>query len=128
MQGEWFFTGDKYRCDKDGYFWYAGRCDDMFRVSGQWVSPIEIENTLIDHPAVLESAVVPFADEDDLLRPRAFLVLDRGWEAGESLVRELQEFVKQNITPYKYPRRIDFVRELPKTAAGKIQRFKLRRE
>ena len=126
MQGDWFFTGDKYRRDQDGYFWYAGRSDDMFRVSGHWVSPIEIENTLIEHPAVLESAVVPDPDGNDLIKPRAFAVLNRGSKADEDLVRELQNFVKQRLSAYKYPRRVDFVRDLPKTAAGKIQRFKLR--
>ncbi|MDA2928427.1 hypothetical protein MYX84_00520 [Acidobacteria bacterium AH-259-O06] len=128
MRGEWFFSGDKYYADQDGYLWYAGRADDMFRVSGQWVSPVEVENTLIEHPGVLESAVVPCKDEKELLKPKAFVVLKEGWSAGEDLGRELKEFVKQRITPYKYPREIEFVKELPKTTAGKIQRFKLRAE
>ena len=128
MQGEWFFTGDKYSADPDGYLWYAGRSDDMFRVSGEWVSPTEVESALIEHPAVLESAVVPYTDENGLLKPQAWVVLKQGWAAGEDLVGELQEFVKQRIAPYKYPRRISFLEELPKTATGKIQRYRLREE
>lgn len=126
MQGEWFFTGDKFFQDADGYLWYAGRADDMFRVSGQWVSPIEVENTLIEHPAVLESAVVPYQDENRLLKPKAYVVLKPGQTEGEELARELQAFVKARISPYKYPRRIEFTASLPKTSTGKIQRFQLR--
>ncbi|MBI3941083.1 MAG: benzoate-CoA ligase family protein [Acidobacteria bacterium] len=126
MQGEWFLTGDKYYQDEDDYLWYAGRSDDMFRVSGQWVSPIEIENALIEHPAVLESAVVAHEEENRLLKPKAYVVLKQGWTGDDALVQALQDFLKQRVTPYKYPRRIEFVKELPKTAAGKIQRFKLR--
>lgn len=126
MQGEWFFTGDKYYLDDDNFLWYAGRSDDMFRVSGQWLSPIEVENTLVEHPAVLESAVVPFETKDKLHKPKAFIVLKNSYRGSDDLVRELQEFVKQRIAPYKYPRQVEFVKSLPKTAAGKIQRFKLR--
>ena len=126
MRGRWFFTGDKYIVDEDGYYWYAGRSDDMFRVSGQWVSPIEVECTLIEHPSVLEAAVIAFEEETGLHTPKAFVVLRDGFAEGEELVRELQNFVKQRITPYKYPRRIEFLTELPKTAAGKVLRYKLR--
>ena len=126
IQGEWFFTGDKYYSDSDGYLWYAGRSDDMFRVSGQWLSPIEVENALIEHPAVLESAVVPYQEPNRLLKPMAYVVLKPGWTPGEHLIGELEEFLKHRIAPYKYPRRIEFLQELPKTATGKIQRFKLR--
>jgi benzoate-CoA ligase len=126
MRGRWFFTGDKYRVDPDGYYWYAGRSDDMFRVSGQWVSPIEIESTLIEHPGVLESAVIPFEEETGLHTPLAFVVLRAGHRASAELVKELQDFVKHRITPYKYPRRVEFLAELPKSAAGKVLRYKLR--
>jgi len=126
MRGRWFFTGDKYSVDEDGYFWYAGRSDDMFRVSGQWVSPIEVEATLIEHPCVLEAAVIAFEEETGLHTPQAFIVLKNGHAESKELVTELQDFVKQRITPYKYPRRIEFLVELPKTAAGKVLRYKLR--
>jgi benzoate-CoA ligase len=126
MRGRWFFTGDKYRLDPEGYYWYAGRADDMFRVSGQWVSPIEIEGTLIEHPCVLESAVIAFEEENGLHTPQAFVVLKAGHDASAQVAKELQDFVKQRITPYKYPRRIEFLPELPKSAAGKVLRYKLR--
>jgi benzoate-CoA ligase len=126
MRGCWFFTGDKYTVDEDGYYWYAGRSDDMFRVSGQWVSPIEVESTLIEHPCVLEAAVIAFEEETGLHKPKAFVVLRHGYAGGPELVRELQEFVKDRIAPYKYPRHIEFLSELPKTAAGKVLRYKLR--
>jgi benzoate-CoA ligase len=126
MRGEWFVTGDKYRKDEDGYYWYAGRSDDMFRVSGQWVSPNEVESALIEHSSVLEAAVVAFEEENKLHTPKAFVVLKHGVASSPELVRELQDFVKQRITPYKYPRRIEFLPELPKSAAGKVLRYKLR--
>ena len=126
MRGRWFFTGDKYRVDDDGYYWYAGRSDDMFRVSGQWVSPIEVECTLIEHPYVLEAAVIAFEEETGLHTPKAFVVLRESHRASAEFARELQEFVKHRITPYKYPRRIEFLTELPKTAAGKVLRYRLR--
>jgi len=126
MRGRWFFTGDKYRVDEDGYYWYAGRSDDMFRVSGQWVSPIEVECTLIEHPCVLEAAVIAFEEETGLHTPKAFVVLRESHQANDEFAKELQNFVKSRITPYKYPRRIEFLTELPKTAAGKILRYRLR--
>ncbi|HUI81164.1 MAG TPA: benzoate-CoA ligase family protein [Bryobacteraceae bacterium] len=126
MRGRWFSTGDKYRVDEDGYYWYAGRSDDMFRVSGQWVSPIEVESALIEHSCVLEAAVIAFEDERGLHTPKAFVVLREGYAGSADLAKELQDFVKQRITPYKYPRRIEFLAELPKTAAGKVLRYKLR--
>jgi acyl-coenzyme A synthetase/AMP-(fatty) acid ligase len=126
MRGRWFFTGDKYTVDEDGYYWYAGRSDDMFRVSGQWVSPIEVECTLIEHPCVLEAAVIAFEEQTGLHTSMAFVVLRNGHAGGTELARELQDFVKQRITPYKYPRRVEFLTELPKTAAGKVLRYKLR--
>ena len=126
MRGRWFFTGDKYIVDEDGYYWYAGRSDDMFRVSGQWVSPIEVESALIEHSWVLEAAVIAFEEESGLHTPQAFVVLRDGYAGSTELGKELQDFVKQRITPYKYPRRIEFLPELPKTAAGKLLRYKLR--
>ncbi|WP_052890615.1 benzoate-CoA ligase family protein [Thermogemmatispora carboxidivorans] len=126
ITGHWIHTGDKYYVDSEGYYWYCGRADDMLKVSGQWVSPVEVENVLIEHPAVLEAAVVGAYDSDRLVKPKAFVVLKPGQEASESLVSELQNFVKGRLAPFKYPRWVVFVSELPKTATGKIQRFKLR--
>jgi len=126
MRGSWFFTGDKYRVDEDGYYWYAGRSDDLFRVSGQWVSPIEVESALIEHPSVWEAAVIAIEEETGIQTPKAFVVLAEGYRGGEALVRELQDFVKRRITAYKCPRHIEFLQELPRTAAGKILRYKLR--
>ena len=98
----------------------------MFKVSGQWVSPIEIESTLVEHAAVLEAAVIGFEEASRLLTAKAFVVLRHGWTAGPELAKELQDFVKARLTPYKCPRRIEFVPELPKSAAGKLLRYKLR--
>jgi benzoate-CoA ligase family protein len=126
LYGHWIQTGDKYYQDADGYFWYAGRADDMLKVGGIWVSPVEVENTLIRHPAVLEAAVVGHEDTDRLVKPKAFVVLKEPAGAAGGLAEELKGFVKDKIAPYKYPRWIEFVPELPKTATGKIQRFKLR--
>ncbi len=124
--GPWIQTGDKYFQDKDGYFWFCGRADDMLKVGGIWVSPVEVEATLVRHAAVLEAAVVGKEDTDRLVKPKAFVVLKEPWKAGDALAGELKAFVKDKIAPYKYPRWIEFVGELPKTATGKIQRFKLR--
>jgi benzoate-CoA ligase family protein len=124
--GDWIQTGDKYYQDEDGYFWYCGRADDMLKVGGIWVSPVEVENTLVGHPAVLEAAVVGHEDTDRLVKPKAFVVLKEGQTAAATLEDELKGFVKGRLAPYKYPRWIEFVPALPKTATGKIQRFKLR--
>ena len=126
MRGKWFLTGDKYRVDVDGNYWYAGRSDDMFRVSGQWVSPTEVESALAEHNCVLEAAVVPHLEGNKLPVPKAFIVLRRNIGATPELVRELQDFVKNRIAPYKYPRRIEFVDQLPRNAAGKVLRYRLR--
>jgi len=128
MRGDWFVTGDKYCRDEDGYYWYAGRTDDIFRVSGQWVSPNEVESVLAEHAAVVEAAVVAFEEETKLHTPKAFVVLKDDVAPSPQLVQELQEFVKQRITPYKYPRRIEFLPELPKSAAGKVLRYRLRQK
>ena len=126
LHGHWIETGDKYYQDQDGYFWYCGRGDDMLKVGGIWVSPVEVENTLVGHPAVLEAAVVGHEDEERLVKPKAFVVLKEGQSPSPALEADLKAFVKDKIAPYKYPRWIEFVSELPKTATGKIQRFKLR--
>ncbi|MEO7019692.1 MAG: benzoate-CoA ligase family protein [Ktedonobacteraceae bacterium] len=126
ITGHWISTGDKFSQDTDGYFWYAGRSDDMLKVSGQWVSPVEVEAALIIHPAVLECAVVGAMDAGELIKPRAYVVLNSDYEPNETLANELKTFVKERLAPFKYPRWIEFVAELPKTATGKIQRFKLR--
>ncbi len=124
--GSWTQTGDQYYQDADGYFWYCGRADDMLKVGGIWVSPIEVEATLVRHPSVLEAAVVGKEDSDRLVKPQAFVVLKESARDAAALADELKAFVKDKIAPYKYPRWIEFVSELPKTATGKIQRFKLR--
>ena len=126
MQGEWLKTGDTYYRDADGYYWYCGRSDDMMKVGGLWVSPIEIENTLMEHPAVLECGVIGDTDADGLLKPKAFVLLKSEFKAGRELTLELQNHVKSKLAPYKYPRWIEFVDDLPKTVTGKIQRFRLR--
>ena len=126
LQGEWIRTGDKYYCDADGIYWYCGRSDDMLKVSGQWVSPAEVEGLLFQHPAVLEAAVVGWEDENRLVKPKAFVVLKQGQTASPALAQELQTFVRERTLPHKYPRWVEFVADLPKTATGKIQRYKLR--
>ena len=122
----WIRTGDSYRRDADGFYYSMGRSDDLIKVSGQYVAPLEVEATLAAHPKVVESAVVGQRDEHGLTKPRAFVVLVPGATAGPGLAAELQEFVKRTIAPHKYPRSIEFVDELPKTATGKIRRFLLR--
>src|SRR5664280_477006 len=126
--GDWTRTGDKYLRRPDGVYTYCGRTDDMFKVSGIWVSPFEVEDALIAHPKVLEAAVVPVEDEHGLIKPKAFVVLKNQNEAdiGRALYEELKVHVKRAIGPWKYPRWIEFVDSLPKTATGKIQRFMLR--
>jgi benzoate-CoA ligase family protein len=126
MNGHWIRTGDKYYQDDDGYYWYCGRSDDMLKVGGQWVSPVEVENTLVAHPAVLEAAVVGVLDEANLVKPKAFIVLRSGYGPSDTLAEELKNFVKGKLAPFKYPRFVEFRTELPKTATGKIQRFLLR--
>lgn len=123
--GEWFLTGDRYRVDDDGYYWYEGRSDDMIKVSGLWASPIEIESVLLEHAAVAESAVVG-VDVEGFTRIKAFVITKSGVEASEVLVAELQEHCKSKLQRYQYPHLIQFVSELPKTVTGKIQRYKLR--
>jgi benzoate-CoA ligase len=121
--GEWTRSGDKYSRDADGYYTYGGRSDDMLKVGGIYVSPFEVEASLMTHPAVLEAAVVGQADEEGLIKPKAYVVLKSGQQVSD---KELQAHVKSHLAPFKYPRWIAFLPELPKTATGKIQRFKLR--
>jgi benzoate-CoA ligase len=123
FQGGWTKSGDKYVRNADGSYTYGGRSDDMLKVSGIYVSPFEVEATLVQHPAVLEAAVIGVPDAEGLTKTKAFVVLKAGAEATEA---ELKAFVKDRLAPYKYPRAIEFLSELPKTATGKIQRFKLR--
>jgi 4-hydroxybenzoate-CoA ligase len=126
--GEWTYTGDKYLRDEEGYFHYCGRTDDMFKVSGMWVSPFDVEAALISHEAVLEAAVIGKEDIDGLIKPKAFIVLKNGYAADERLLEKLKLHVKERAGPWKYPRWIDVRTDLPKTATGKIQRYKLRAE
>jgi benzoate-CoA ligase len=124
--GSWTRTGDRFRIDANGDYVFAGRADDMLKVGGIYVSPIEVESALITHPAVHEAAVVGREDADHLIKPAAYIVLAGGFVASDALAAELKAFVKSPLAPYKYPRWIEFIGELPKTATGKIQRFKLR--
>ena len=126
FHGGWTRSGDKYSQDKDGYFVYGGRSDDMLKVSGIYVSPAEVEAALVGHEAVLEAAVVGAEDENKLIKPKAFVVLKAGRQGDDAMKAALQQHVKERLAPYKYPRWIEFLPELPKTATGKIQRFKLR--
>jgi benzoate-CoA ligase len=126
IEGRWIRTGDKYCQDADGYYWYAGRSDDMMKVGGIWVSPIEVENALIEHAAVQECGVGSRSDHDGLLKPYAFVVLKNGKAGTPELAAELQQFVRARLAEYKRPRWVEFIDELPKTATGKVQRYKLR--
>jgi benzoate-CoA ligase len=127
--GEWMRTGDKYRADPDGFLIHCGRSDDMLKVGGIWVSPMEVESALLAHDAVLEAAVIAATDENGLVKPKAFVVLKDGVSPNDAMRQVLQEFVKGTLAPYKYPRYIEFMTELPKTATGKLQRYLLvRRE
>jgi benzoate-CoA ligase len=126
IEGGWIRTGDKYSEDEQGFYWYAGRADDMLKVGGLWVSPIEVENALAGHPAVQECGVVGREDHDTLVKPMAFVVLRAGHDATAPLADELQQFVRSQLAEYKRPRWVAFVAELPKTPTGKIQRYRLR--
>jgi len=126
--GGWMRTGDRCCQDEDGFFFYFGRSDDALKVSGIWVSPLEVEAVLLEHPDVAEAAVVGHRDRMGLVKPKAFVTLMPGREPGEKLTAELQNLVKTRLAPYKYPRWIEYLAELPKTATGKIQRYKLRQD
>lgn len=124
----WINTGDTYYEDEDGYFVCCGRSDDMLKVGGIWCSPVEIEARLVEHPAVLEAAIVGRPDPSDLIKPEAFVVLKDGGKPSNGLADELLQFCKSGLAPYKYPRWFNFVEELPRTATGKVQRFRLREQ
>jgi benzoate-CoA ligase family protein len=126
IEGHWIRTGDKYYQDADGYFWYVGRSDEMLKCSGVWVSPVEIEGVLLEHPAVLEAAVIGREDNDQLLKPVACIALESGVAGTPALARELQEFVVSRLPAFKRPRWVEFFDQLPRTATGKLQRYKLR--
>ena len=125
IRGDWFLSGDRYRQDDDGYFWYEGRVDDMMKVGGLWVSPIEIENRLMEHPSVREAAVVA-VDIEHMSRIKAVVILAEGIAAGGDLDAELQAWCKDELQRYQFPHVIEYVEDFPRTATGKIQRFKLR--
>ncbi len=126
--GEWTYTGDKYRCNADGYYYYCGRTDDMFKVSGMWVSPFDVETALASHEAVLEAAVIGKEDADGLIKPKAYIVLKNGVTADDNLFETLKSHVKERAGSWKFPRWIELRKDLPRTATGKIQRYKLRDE
>ena len=123
MLGEWFVTGDRYLMDADGFYYFRGRSDDMLRVGGKWLAPQEVENTLNQHAAVVESAVVGYQDAEDLIKPYAFVVLKSKQDASTALEEDIKQFVRDRIATYKFPRWIEFVDSIPKTTGGKIQRF-----
>jgi benzoate-CoA ligase len=125
IRGDWFLTGDRYRQDEAGYYWYEGRVDDMMKVGGLWVSPIEIENRLMEHPAVREAAVVA-VDIDHMSRIKAVVILADGATGSDDLVTELQAWCKETLQRYQFPHVVEYVDDFPRTATGKIQRFKLR--
>jgi benzoate-CoA ligase len=126
MLGDWLRTGDMFRQDADGWFYFEGRADDMLKVAGQWVSPAEVEAHLVAHPAVLEAGVIGATDDRGLIVPCAFVVLKAERQPSPALAAELREFVRARAAAFKAPARIEFVADLPKTATGKIQRFRLR--
>jgi benzoate-CoA ligase len=126
IQGDWIRTGDHYYQDDDGYYWFAGRSDDMLKVGGIWVSPAELEHVLVEHPAVLACGVTGRPDHDGLIKPMAYIVLRNGVQESPQVAAELQQFTRERLADYKRPRWIEFVDALPTTATGKVQRFKLR--
>jgi benzoate-CoA ligase len=126
LVGEWFITGDLFVQDEDGFYWYLGRADDLLKPSGLWVSPLEVEGVLLQHPAVREAAVVGALDEAGLEKPAAFVVLREGFSPGAHLEEELKAFVRQQLPSYKCPRWVHFTSELPRTITGKLQRYRLR--
>ena len=124
--GGWYLTGDLAKRDEDGYFWFVGRGNDVIKSSGHLIGPFEVESCLVSHPAVLEAGVVGREDSDQLVKPRAYVVLQPGQVGSEALAQELKEFVKDKLAPYKYPRWVEFVYSLPKNDRGKIDRRKLK--
>jgi len=125
-RGDWYLTGDKAYVDEDGYFWFVSRSDEVILTSGYRIGPFEVENALVEHPAVAEAAVVSSPDETRGEVVKAFVILSPGHTGSDDLIRELQKHVKKVAAPYKYPRKIEFVEALPKTVSGKIRRAELR--
>ena len=125
FRGEWLFTGDRYYVDEDGFYWHAGRGDDMMKIGGLWVSPIEIENVLSTHPAVFECAVIGARDKAELVKPKAFVCLKEGFDGSDALMLELLKTAAGGLEAHKRPRWIEFIATLPRTATGKVQRFRL---
>jgi benzoate-CoA ligase len=126
FQGEWVNTGDLFRRDGDGYYWFMGRGGDLLKVGGIFVAPLEIENCLLAHPDIKEAAVLGVPDEQGLIKPHAFIVVNEGVFTSEDLARRIQEYVKANLAPYKYPRWVRFVADLPKDDHGKVSRRALK--
>ena len=126
IQGDWLRTGDKYFRDQDGYYWYVGRSDDMIKVKGMWVSPVEVESVLMEHSSVQEAAVIGLPDGNQLIKPAAYVVLKAGRSGDNQLRDQLKQHIASRLAPHKCPQLMEFVHELPKTATGKIQRYKLR--
>jgi benzoate-CoA ligase len=126
IQGHWIRTGDKYYRDPDGYYWYVGRNDDMIKVKGMWVSPIEIESVLLEHPMVQEAAAIGNPDGNQLVKPAAYVVLKNGVNNQPQVIEEIRQHLAARLAAYKCPQTFEVVKELPKTATGKIQRYKLR--
>jgi len=126
IQGHWLRSGDKYYRDKDGYFWYVGRSDDMMKVKGMWVSPVEVESVLLEHPQVQEAAVIGCSDGSQLIKPAAYVVLKSGASGTPQINEDIRLHVSSRLAAHKCPQWLEFVQELPKTATGKIQRYKLR--
>jgi len=126
IQGHWIRTGDKYYRDPDGYYWYVGRNDDMMKVKGMWVSPVEIESALLEHPMVQEAAAIGCEDGNKLVKPAAYIVLKNGMNGSPQLIEQIREHLTQRLPKYKCPQTFQVVSDLPKTATGKIQRYKLR--
>jgi acyl-coenzyme A synthetase/AMP-(fatty) acid ligase len=122
----YYLTGDRAYRDSDGFLWFVGRSDDVITSAGYRIGPFEIESVLIEHPAVVESAVVPAPDEDRGSVVKAFIVVGQDYEASDELAKEIQDYCKGQTAPYKYPRQIEFIEELPKTTSGKIRRVELR--
>ncbi len=126
FRGEWCVSADKFRQDEQDYFWFCGRGDDMLKVGGRWLSPLEVENTLLAHPAVCEAAVVAFKDADGLEKPQAFVVLQPGRAPTDPLAEELKAHVRSALAPYKAPRQVTFLESLPKSDRGKVLKSALR--
>jgi acetyl-CoA synthetase len=128
MREDWIYTGDRFRLDEDGFYYFLGRADALIKVSGQWIYPLEIEHCLGDHPHVVDCAVLGLAQANGLMTTKAFVELHSGIKPGPDLTKDLQSFVKAKLLPYKYPRVIEYLAELPKTGTGKVDRHQLKQD